>query len=138
LRKLAGELKRAIKHARDQLRKAGIRPPTDNEALLAASIDRQSDPAADPCLCACGCGQPARRGRRGPASKWHSDACRKRRRHAGHGWNPHAHERPHPARPLAGSGCSFSIEGGAKPSDGQMHDKADLTRRSGWFACSSA
>jgi hypothetical protein len=36
LRKLAGELKRAIKHARDQLRKAGIRPPTENEALLAA------------------------------------------------------------------------------------------------------
>jgi hypothetical protein len=77
----------AIRHARVQLRKAGIRPPADPEALLAASVDRQSGPAPEPQLCACGCGQPIKRGRRGPASKWHSDACRKRaaRQHAGHG-----------------------------------------------------
>ncbi len=29
--------------------------------------------------------------------------------------NPHAHERPHPARPLAGSDCSFSIDPAPRP-----------------------
>jgi hypothetical protein len=82
--KLSGKTARAklteyaIKHARAQLRAAGIRPPTDHEALLAAYLDRQTEPDPEPHLCACGCGRPVRRGRRGPAAKWHSDACRKR------------------------------------------------------------
>lgn len=33
----------------------------------------------------CACGQPIARGRRGPASKWHIDACRKRAERAGTG-----------------------------------------------------
>ncbi|MGZ4804660.1 MAG: hypothetical protein ACXV9P_18820, partial [Acidimicrobiia bacterium] len=83
----------AIRHARAQLRAASTRPPTDPEARLATDHDRPSAPTPEPGLCACGCGHPIKRGRRGPASKWHSDACRKRsaRRHAG--------DRRHPARP---------------------------------------
>jgi hypothetical protein len=78
----------AARHARSQLRAAGRWPPNAREALLVTYLDRHSAPeASSPKLCACGCGQPIRRGRRGPASKWHSDACRKRgaRQHAGHG-----------------------------------------------------
>lgn len=80
----------AIKHARVQLRGAGIRPPIDPEALLAAYLDRQpgrADAGEPELLCACGCGRPVKRGRRGPPSKWYSEACRKRaaRRRAGHG-----------------------------------------------------
>jgi hypothetical protein len=68
----------AIQHARVELRSAGIRPPTDHEALFAACLDRRRPAAPEPQLCACGCGRPIRRGQRGPASKWHSDTCRKR------------------------------------------------------------
>jgi hypothetical protein len=70
----------AVKHARAQLRAAGIRPATDHEALLATYLNHQNAPAPQappPRLCA-GCGQPIQRGRRGPAPKWHSDTCRKR------------------------------------------------------------
>jgi hypothetical protein len=68
----------ATRHARSELRAAGIRPPADHEALLATYLDRHTHPAPEPQLCACGCGQqipPQRRGRR---RTWHSDACRKR------------------------------------------------------------
>jgi hypothetical protein len=69
----------AAAHARARLRAAGIRPPTDPEALLAAYLDRQTAPAPEPQLCACGSAQPiTKRGSRGPAPNWHSDACRKR------------------------------------------------------------
>jgi len=76
-----------IRHARAQLRAASTRPSTDPEAILATYHDRPNAPTPEPGLCACGSGQPIKRGRRGPASKWHTDACRKRaaRRHAGHG-----------------------------------------------------
>ena len=36
----------------------GIPRPPDREALLATYLDRQSAPALEPRLCACGCGQP--------------------------------------------------------------------------------
>ena len=77
----------AIKHARRQLRAAGIRPPTDPEALLATYHNRRNARTPEPGPCACGCGRPVKRVRRGPAAKWHSDACRKRaaRQHAGNG-----------------------------------------------------
>ena len=82
----------AVKHARAQLRAAGIRRPPDREALLAAylhHVDKPEPAPADAQTPICpGCGQPiTRRGRRGPAPEWCSDACRKRgvRRHAGHG-----------------------------------------------------
>ena len=61
----------AVKHARAQLRTAGIRRPPDHEALLAAYLDWQSAPALEPRLCACGCGEPvpaARAGERGSTS----------------------------------------------------------------------
>jgi hypothetical protein len=48
----------AVRHARAELRKAGTRPPTDHEALLAANLDRHRTPESEPRLCACGCGQP--------------------------------------------------------------------------------
>jgi hypothetical protein len=87
--KLTGTTKRAVatrkniadylhKYTGAQLRAAGIRPPTDHEALLAAYLNRDAARDPEPQLCACGCGQPVRRGLRGPAAKWHSDACRKR------------------------------------------------------------
>jgi hypothetical protein len=69
----------AIKHARAELQAAGIPRPSDHEALLATYLNHQQNaPGPAPRLCACGCGQPVKHGRRGPAGKWHSDACRKR------------------------------------------------------------
>ena len=68
----------ALRHARAELRKHAIPRPTDHEAPLAIYLERQTAPKPQPRLCACGCGQPVRRRRRGPAGKWHSDACRKR------------------------------------------------------------
>jgi len=38
----------AIRHARTQLRAAGIRPPTNHEALLAAHLDQQLAPRPQP------------------------------------------------------------------------------------------
>jgi hypothetical protein len=52
---------------------------TSTEAMLATYLDWQHTPTPPtPQLCACGCGQPVKQGRRGPPAKWHSDACRKR------------------------------------------------------------
>jgi hypothetical protein len=71
----------AIKHVRAQLRQAGIRPPTDHEALLAAYLERQSRRAVarEPELCACGCGQPIPGDqRRGQPRKYIDETHRKR------------------------------------------------------------
>jgi hypothetical protein len=44
---------------------------TSTEALLATYLDRQHTPTPPtPQLCACGCGQPVKQGRRGPPAKW--------------------------------------------------------------------
>jgi hypothetical protein len=74
----------AIKHARSELRAAGIRPPADHEALLATYLDRQPAQTAaedpDP-LCACGCGQPVAVGRgRGRPRRYIDETHRKRAR----------------------------------------------------------
>ena len=68
----------AVRHAGAWLRAKGIRSPAGPESLLAIYLGRQNPPVYEPRLCACGCGRPVKRGRRGPAAKWHSDACRKR------------------------------------------------------------
>jgi hypothetical protein len=54
-------------------------------ALLATYLDhhRTTKSKTPAQLCACGCGQPVKRGRRGPRPKWHSDAYRKRATRAG-------------------------------------------------------
>lgn len=87
-------------HARQQLQAAGIKPPHDDHAALAAYHDHHKDatgphdrrPFADLVIehartliaqaptCP-GCGRPIiKPGRRGPRPKWHSDRCRKRAR----------------------------------------------------------
>ena len=61
----------AVKHARSQLRAAGIRRPADREALLATHLDGQSTAEPEPRLCACGCGHPIpAESRRGRAQKY--------------------------------------------------------------------
>jgi len=67
----------AVKHARAQLRAAGIRRPPDREALLATYLDRQSAPEAKPQLCACRCGQPVPGGTRGRPRKYIDETHRK-------------------------------------------------------------
>jgi hypothetical protein len=69
----------AVKHARAQLRAAGIPRPPDREALLAAVLDRQIAPDPEPQLCACGCGQPIpTERRRGQPRKYIGETHRKR------------------------------------------------------------
>jgi hypothetical protein len=71
----------AIKHARAQLRAAGIRPPIDPEAVLAAYLDRERAIVSEPLLCGCGCRQLVT-GRRRYVDQAHRQAAYRQRKAA--------------------------------------------------------
>jgi hypothetical protein len=73
------------KHARAELRDAGIPRPPDHEALLATYLDRQRAVISQPRLCACGCGHPVPAGTRGRPRKYIDETHRKWAQHQSEG-----------------------------------------------------